>query len=198
MKRTIIIAIAAVLLIGIALAYGGRQNANPRAMAGAGSSVMARTLHDEAASLLGIPSDELVVLHQSKTLAVIAEEANVDLAAFTADLITARNASVEQALTDGLITEAQASMMTTRTEAVVEAMLTREVGPNAGFANGANFGRMFGAHQGRAMRPADSPQGNGYRMGVNKPAGNQHGRAFNNAMRSQNCEPQFQGPAWSR
>lgn len=99
----------------------------------------AGTLHDEIAALLGITPDELVALHrEGKPLNDILIELNVDVASFTTQLVQARNELINQAVSQGQLSEARAELMQTRSEAMVQAMLQREIGPNASFAFGPN------------------------------------------------------------
>lgn len=174
MKRTLAITIVAALALSLAFAYGPRFQAADtaaRAQLGAqaqarGGAIFAGTLHDEAAALLGITADELVALGQDgKTLADIASELGQDPTQFQAQLVEARNAAIDQAVQNGELTEAQATMMKTRTEAVVAALVKAAIGPNAGFAYGPAAGAMaYGQKAGRAVGPAGSPGGYGTGM----------------------------------
>lgn len=168
MKRTILITAAAALALSLAFAYGPRFQNAPAAPAGAAGygagpmqagAVFAGTLHDEAAAILGLTPDELVALHQDgKTLSDIAVELGQDADAFKTALIDARNQAIDEAVGNGELTEAQATVMKSRTEAAVTAQLQREVGPNAGFAYGpARGAQVFGRQSGRAVGPAGSP-----------------------------------------
>ena len=167
MKRTIAITAAAALALSLAFAYGPRfQNpAGAPGTAGYGAgpvqagTVFAGTIHDEAAALLGITPEELISLHQSgKTLSDIAVELGQDADAFKAALVASRNQAIDEAVANGELTDAQAALMKTRSEAAVSAQLQREVGPNAGFAYGpARGAQAFGRQSGRAVGPAGSP-----------------------------------------
>lgn len=195
MKRTILITAAATLAVSLAFAYGPRFQNAPAAPAGAAGygagpmqagAVFAGTLHDEAAAILGITPDELVALHQDgKTLSDIAVELGQDADAFKTALVDARNQAIDEAVANGELTEAQATLMKSRTEAAVTAQLQREVGPNAGFAYGPARGAQQWARQsGRAVGPAGRP--GGYGPAAMGGAGWQDG-----APGARNCDPQF-------
>jgi len=166
-KRTIAITAAAALTLSLAFAYGPRFQ-NPAGIPGAGGyragpvqagPVFAGTVHDEAAALLGITPEELISLHQSgKTLSDIAVELGQDADTFKAALVASRNQAIDEAVANGELTDAQAALMKTRSDAAVSAQLQREVGPNAGFAYGpARGAQAFGRQAGRAVGPAGSP-----------------------------------------
>jgi len=187
MKRTLIITAAAALAISLAFAYGPRfqSGTTPANAAGYGGqaragAVFAGTLHDEAAALLGITADELVALGQDgKTLADIAADLGQNATDFQAQLVAARNDAIDQAVQAGELTEAQATMMKTRTEAVVTALIKAPIGPNAGFAYGPARGAMaYGQKAGRAVGPAGSPGGYGPGMS-------------GTGMQSGDCYPQY-------
>ncbi|MEJ2288281.1 MAG: hypothetical protein P8Y02_06450 [Deinococcales bacterium] len=171
MKRTLFITTLAALALSLAFAYGPRfqGEVGPASQAGYGAgqvragAIFAGTLYDEAASLLGITADELVALGQNgKTLADVASDLGQDAGQFQAQLVSARNDAIDQAVQAGQLTEAQASMMKTRTEAVVAAQLKAPIGPNAGFAYGpASGAKALGQRAGRAVGPAGSPGGYG-------------------------------------
>lgn len=177
MKRTIAITAAAALALSLAFAYGPRFQ-NPAGAAGAARSgagpvqagaVFAGTVHDEAAALLGITPEELIALHQDgKTLQDIAVELGQNADAFRTALIDSRNQAIDEAVANGELTDAQGTLMKTRSEAAVSAQLQREVGPNAGFAYGpARGAQAYGRQSGRAVGPAGSPgaYGNGFGAG---------------------------------
>lgn len=173
MKRTIVISLAAALALSLAFAYGPRfQNAAaPAQGAGYGggpvraATVFAGTLHDEAAALLGVTPEELIALHQGgKTLSDIAVELGQDPEAFRTALVSSRNQAIDEAVANGELTDAQAALMKSRSDAAVTAQLQREVGPTAGFAYGpARGAQAYGRQAGRAVGPAGSPgaYGNG-------------------------------------
>jgi len=181
MKRIIAVSAAAALALSLAFAYGPRfQNpAGASGTAGAGpvqAGTVFGTIHDEAAALLGITPEELISLHQSgKTLSDIAVELGQDPEAFKAALVASRNQAIDEAVANGELTDAQAAMMKTRSEAAVSAQLQREVGPNAGFAYGPARGAQdFGRQSGRAVGPAGSPGAygsNGFGPGSFGPGG---------------------------
>lgn len=72
-----------------------------------------------------------------------------------------RNAAIDEAVKAGSLTAAQAALMKTRTQAVVRAMLQREIGPASGFAYGPAQGvQAYGRHAGQPVAPR-VPQGGG-------------------------------------
>jgi len=99
MKGKAWLVLAGLVAVGLAVAYGPRAGfgvGTPQAGVVAG---LAGTLHDEAASLLGLTPEELVALHQQgKTLAQIAQELGVDPAKLEAELLEARNAAIDLAV----------------------------------------------------------------------------------------------------
>lgn len=158
MKGKAWIALVGLAAVGLALAYGPRGGFGGPNMPGAGigspqlgvTAGVAGTLQDEVAALLGVTPEELIALHQQgKTLAQIAQELRVDPAKLEAQLVEIRNAAIDEAVKSGALTEAQAALMKTRTQAVVRAMLQREVGPN------------YGRRTGQPVGPG-APQGPGY------------------------------------
>ncbi len=171
MKGKAWIALVGLAAVGLALAYGPRGGLGGPNMPGAGvgapqlgvTAGLAGTLHDEVAALLGVTPEELIALHrQGKTLAQIAQELGVDPAKLEAQLVEIRNAAIDEAVKSGALTEAQAALMKTRTQAVVRAMLQREIGPNAGFVYGPAFGaQAYGRRTGQPVGPG-APQGPGY------------------------------------
>ncbi|MBF6594694.1 MAG: hypothetical protein IVW51_09620 [Thermaceae bacterium] len=175
MKSKILL-IVGILVLGAALAYGPRwaggmgQGGQPAVAAG-----LQGTLHDEAAAILGITPEELIALHrEGKTLIDIAKELGVDTTKFEARLVEVRNEAIDQAVTAGTLSSQQATLMKTRTQAIVKATLTREVGPDP--ASGAqNWGKR-----------TNTPVGPGMGYGPGSGAG---GRSMS---------PQFLGPRWNR
>lgn len=171
MKRKAWIALVGLLAVGLALAYGPRGGFGGPNMPGAGvgapqlgvTAGLAGTLHDEVAALLGVTPEELIALHQQgKTLAQIAQELGVDPVKLEAQLVEIRNSAIDEAVKSGALTEAQAALMKTRTQAVVRAMLQREIGPVAGFAYGPAYGaQAYGRRTGHPVGPG-APQGPGY------------------------------------
>jgi len=192
MKRTLIITATAALALSLAFAYGPRfQNAvAPARQAAYGQgqvragAILAGTLHDEAASLLGISADELTALRQTgKSLADVATDLGQNAGQFQAQLVAARNDAIEQAVQAGELSDAQATMLKTRTEAVVAAQLTAPIGPRAGFglgqaAGAKTYGQKVGSSGGYGY---GANAGGGYGMNAGAP-GWQNG----------SCVPQFQ------
>lgn len=182
MKRTLFITIVSALALPLAFAYGPRFQSNlaPANQAGYGQgqvragAIFAGTLYDEAASLLGITADELVTLRQSgKTLADVASDLGQNVDQFQAQLVAARNDAIDQAVQAGDVTEAQAAMLKTRTEAVVAARLKAPTGPNAASGYGPASGvKVLNQRVGR---------GGGYGMNAGAPG-----------AQNSNRGPQFQ------
>lgn len=163
MKGKAWLILAGLATLGLALAYGPRAGfgvGTPQAGVSAG---LAGTLHDEVAALLGLTPEELIALHQQgKTLAQIAQELGADPAKLEAQLVQVRNAAIDEAVKAGSLTEAQATLMKTRTQAVVRATLQREIGPAAGFVYGPAYGaQAYGRRTGQPVGPG-TPQGPGY------------------------------------
>lgn len=104
MKGNAWLVLAGLVAAGLAVAYGPRAGfgvGTPQAGVVAG---LAGTLHDEAASLLGLTPEELVALHQQgKTLAQIAQELGMDPAKLEAELVEARNSAIDQAVQAGAL-----------------------------------------------------------------------------------------------
>lgn len=142
-----------VLAMGLALAYGPRAGALPiGAQAGVGApragvaTGLPHSLHDEAARLLGLNGDELLVLRRSgQSLLEIAKERGLDIPWLQAKLAQARNAAIDQAVGAGTISEAQGAMMKARTQAAIQAMLERQAGPALGQPRGQGLGAKVGA-----------------------------------------------------
>ncbi len=180
MKSKILL-IVGILVLGAALAYGprwagGMQGGQPAVAAG-----LQGTLHDEAAAILGITPEELIALHrEGKTLTDIAKELGVDTTKFEAQLVEVRNEAIDQAVTAGTLSSQQATLMKTRTQAIVKATLTREVGPNAGFF----------------YDPASGAQNWGKR--TNTPVGPGTGYGPGSGPGGRSMSPQFLGPRWNR
>jgi hypothetical protein len=67
---------------------------------------------DAVADALGLTPDELSAeLNSGKTLAALAEEKGLDRAALVAELESAHQAGLAQAVTDGVLTQEQADAM---------------------------------------------------------------------------------------
>ncbi|WP_243026982.1 hypothetical protein [Thermus albus] len=161
MKGKAWIVLAGLAVVGLALAYGPRAGMGaPQLGVTAG---LAGTLHDEVAALLGITPEELIALHQAgKTLAQIAQELGVDPAKLEAQLVEIRNTAIDEAVKAGSLSDAQAALMKARTQAVVRAMLQREIGPASGFAYGpAQGAQAYGRRTSQPVAPG-APQGPGY------------------------------------
>lgn len=172
MKGKAWMVLAGLVVAGLALAFGPRMGAPQQGV----TAGLAGTLHDEVAALLGVTPEELIALHQAgKTLAQIAQELGVDPTRLEAQLVEIRNAAIDEAVKAGSLTAAQATMMKTRTQAVVRAMLQREVGPVAGFVYGpAQGAQAYGRRTGQPVGPG-APQGPGYPTCPHSPQGGSFG-----------------------
>lgn len=104
---------------------------------------------DTVASALGLTSDELTAeLNSGKTLAVLAEEKGLDWAALVAELESAHQAGLAQAVTDGILTQEQADAMLSQMAGRYEWMLDN-MGAGAGFGMMGGRGGMMGGSFGR-------------------------------------------------
>jgi predicted trehalose synthase len=191
MKRIIGIAtIAALALaVGVAAAQGPRHAETPRFGAqqrmpatmpqqdrmmqfGHGfAGTVEFSLHDEAAAVLGITSEELQALHaEGASLEQIAADLGVDGGELHTALVAARDAAIDQAVADGFIDELRAAPMQSRSADVVQVLMTRE---------------------GCAECP---------RLAGEAPAMAQHGASFRGraAMTSSEWQPRHQHPRWGR
>ncbi len=176
MKRTVILTAIAALAFSMALANGPRFQSSTRTTYGAAfgatpvraGTILATSLHDDAAALLGLTPAELTALRlEGKTLAEIATDLGQDPATLQASLVEARNLAIDQAVQNGELTDAQAVYLKSRSEAVVEAQVQREIGPNATFANGygpARGTQAFGPQANRTGSAAAAQRG--YAMGA--------------------------------
>ena len=130
MKRLFIL--VPILLLGFGLGYGQRfagQQASPgEGMRHGFGPICAGTLHEEAATLFGITTEELAELRrEGLTLAEIADDHGVAVVDLTDTMLKARSAAIDRAVAEGDITEAQAELMHARSDEVIAAMIDREV-----------------------------------------------------------------------
>lgn len=191
MKRIVGIAIIAALAlaVGVAAAQGPRHAETPRFAAqqrmpaalpqqqrmmqfGHGfASAVEFSLHEAAAAVLGITSEELQALHgEGASLEQVAADLGFDADELLAALIAARDAAIDQAVADGLIDELRAAPMQSRSADVVQALMAREGCAECPRALGEEPSM---AHQGATLR----------------------GRA---AMASAEWQPRHQHPRWGR
>jgi lambda repressor-like predicted transcriptional regulator len=167
MKRLISVAVLAMVIASLfavsALAagpVGGRwaQNGAPQApnaacpMGGQGGGMMGRPAWagqpDEVAALLGMTAEEIHAERLAgKSLAQIAQSKGVSTDTLVATMLTAKKAALQQAVTDGKLTQAQADLMVERMMAQMKIMVERTTtGPMGGRGM---MGGMRG--QGRGM-----------------------------------------------
>jgi hypothetical protein len=168
MKRFIAVAVLAMVIASLfavsALAagpVGGRwaQNGAPQApnaacpMGGQGGGMMGRPAWagqpDEVATLLGLTAEQIQAERQAgKSLAQIAQAQGVSTDKLVETILSAKKAALQQAVTDGKLTQAQADLMVERMTAQVKVMVERTTtGPMGG--RGMMGGGMRG--QGRGM-----------------------------------------------
>jgi len=103
---------------------------------------------DALANTLGLTSDELYAeLNSGKTLAALAEEKGLDRAALVAELESAHQTGVAQAVADGVLTQEQADAMLSQMAGRYEWMLDN-MGAGAGYGmmggRGGMMGRFYG------------------------------------------------------
>lgn len=169
MKRFIVIgAVAAVLTVLLASTtlaagpVGGRwaQDTTPQAgtcpMGGEGMMQGGRPAWagqpDKVATLLGMTAQQIQAERQAgKSLAQIAESKNVGVEKLVDTILAAKKTSLQQAVTDGKLTQAQADAMVQNMQAMVKAMVERTTtGPMMGH-QGMMGGRGQGMMQGQGM-----------------------------------------------
>lgn len=117
-----------------------------------------QTALDAAAKALGMTADELKTeLQSGKTLADVATEKNVDIATVKQAIIDAAKAEVDQAVTDGKLTQAQADEMKARIdEMAVNLDLTQPCFPGVPGRGHGRGHRDWGAP---GERPETTPDG---------------------------------------
>jgi len=103
---------------------------------------------DALAKALGLTTDELYAeLNSGKTLAALAEEKGLDRAALVAELESAHQAGLAQAVADGVLTQEQADTMLSHMAGRYEWMLDN-MGTGAGYGmmggRGGMMNRFFG------------------------------------------------------
>jgi hypothetical protein len=99
---------------------------------------------DSLANALGLTSDELTAeLNSGKTLAVLTEEKGLDRDALVAELESAHQAGLAQAVTDGILTQEQADAMSTQMAGRYEWMIDN-MGAGAGYGMMSGRGGMMG------------------------------------------------------
>lgn len=175
------LALAAALVASMALAYGPRnaqRSAGPQGMAnldrGPVAGVVGET-HADLAALLGMTEDALVAERQSgKTVADLLVEHGLTTAGASATLVVQRDARIDAAVAAGTLDSQRATLMKSRTQAAIAAMLSREVGPRAGTMFGPSAGNRNATPMGaRAQRGAgQGPQAGsrgGPGMGIHQP-----------------------------
>jgi len=181
-NRTFVLslALATALVASMALAYGPRNAqrfAAPQGAANAARGPVAGVVggtHADLAALLGMREDALMAERQSgKTVADLLVEHGLTTAEASATLAAQRDARIDAAVADGTLDAQRATLMKSRTQVAIAALLTREVGPRAGGMFGPSAGNRNAAPMGaRAQRGGQGWQaGNrgGPGMGIHQP-----------------------------
>jgi hypothetical protein len=114
-----------------------------------GQPMMASSLHDRLADLLGVTSDELFTLRQGgKTFTEVTEELGGNLETITSQLVQDRNDIIDASVVGGTLSQSQAERMKARSGMVVTAMLNR----NTGFGSSMSMmGAMSCPYYGQMM-----------------------------------------------
>ena len=104
---------------------------------------------DALSNTLGLTTDELnAELNSGKTLASLAEEKGLDRATLVAELESAHQIGLAQAVTDGVLTQEQADAMFSQMAGRYEWMLDN-MGAGAGYGMIGGHGGMMGGFYGR-------------------------------------------------
>jgi len=124
---------------------------------------------DSLAETLGLTTDELnAELNGGKTLAALAEEKGLDRAALVAELESAHQAGLAQAVADGALTQEQADAMLSQMAGRYEWMLDN-MGAGAGYGMMGWRGGMMGRFYGQQGSNGQFPPG-GCHGGFGQPA----------------------------
>jgi|688.fasta_scaffold116154_5 hypothetical protein len=109
------------------------------------------------ATTLGVSeSDLLTALQAGKSVADVAAEKNVDLATVSAAIVVEQNTKLQQAVSAGQLTQAQADQQLALLQANLPHLLSLKGGMEAGFGGPRGHGR-FGDNQGQQGQPAPTP-----------------------------------------
>ena len=126
---------------------------------------------DSVANSLGLTTDELnVELNSGKTLAALAEEKGLDRAALVAELESAHQAGLAQAVTDGILTQDQADAMLAQMAGRYEWMLDNM---GNGYAMMGRYGGMMGRYYGQQGSNGQFSTGGCHGYSYNNPANQQ-------------------------
>ena len=185
MTRNRILAFSLALVVAfvasIALAYGPRNAqrfVGPQGAANATRGPVASVVggtHTDLAAMLGMTEEALMVERQSgKTVADLLVEHGITTAEASATLATQRDARIDAAVAAGTLDAQRATLMKSRTQVVIAALLTREAGPRAGGMVGPAAGNRNAVPMGaRAQRGAGQGWQAGNRggpgMGIHQP-----------------------------
>lgn len=137
-------------LVGAVAAQGPDETVAPEAGTGLGRAwghvrMGAGVVSEAISDLLGLTEDEIHALRlEGKTLAEIAEGEGVTAEALTTAILAEKTALIDQAVTDGDLTQEQADWMIAKAKAMVPFQLTNP------FAGG-RMGGEFGGRMGRGM-----------------------------------------------
>lgn len=109
------------------------------------------------ATTLGVSeSDLLTALQAGKSVADVAAEKNVDLATVSAAIVAEQNTKLQQAVSAGQLTQAQADQQLALLQANLPHLLSLKGGMEAGFGGPRGHGR-FGDDQRQQGQPAPAP-----------------------------------------
>lgn len=174
LKITTVAVVALLVLgaLGLGVAYAQTTNPdnpfNPRGMMGGyfsrqgdsgwmtdmhnkmhASGGMHNSMWDSLANAFGLTTDELYAeLDGGKSLAELADERGLERAALVVELENAHQAGLNQAVTDGILTQEQADTMLSQMTGQYEWML-ENMGTGAGFGMMAGHGGMMGRYLGQ-------------------------------------------------
>jgi hypothetical protein len=125
----------------------GRMTAMHSWMASTGG--MHTFIWEGLANTFGLTTDELnAELDSGKTLVELADEKGLERSALVAELENAHQAGLNQAVTDGILTQEQADAMLSQMTGQYEWML-ENMGTGAGFGMMAGHGGMMGRYLGQ-------------------------------------------------
>jgi hypothetical protein len=113
------------------------------------SGGMHNSMWDSLANAYGLTTDELYAeLDGGKSLAELADERGLERTALVAELENAHQAGLNQAVSDGILTQEQADAMFSQMDGRYEWMLDN-MGSGAGFGMMGGYGGMMGRHLGQ-------------------------------------------------
>lgn len=105
------------------------------------------------ATTLGVTESDLTTAFQAgRSVADVAAEKNIDLATVTAAIVAEQKTALQQAVTDGRLTQAQADQQLTLLQANLPHLLSLKGGMGHGFGGPGGRGR-FGGERGQQGQP---------------------------------------------